>query len=122
MQIADIGPEVSHAIVDFFSRPANKLLIERLERIGVKMKADKRERTSQLSGMTFVLTGTLPTLTREQAKEKIENAGGAVAGSVSKKTTYLVAGEDAGSKLDKAKELKISVIDEARLIKLLQGD
>ncbi|MGB7743644.1 MAG: NAD-dependent DNA ligase LigA [Terracidiphilus sp.] len=122
MQIADIGPEVSHAIVDFFSRPANKLLIERLERIGVKMKADKRERTSQLSGMTFVLTGTLPTLTREQAKEKIENAGGSVAGSVSKKTTYLVAGEDAGSKLDKAKELKISVIDEARLIKLLQGD
>ena len=69
------------------------------------MKVDKKERTSQLSGLTFVLTGTLPTLTRDEAKARIEAAGGKTAGSVSKKTSYVVAGEEAGSKLDRATEL-----------------
>jgi DNA ligase (NAD+) len=74
-----------------------------------------------LAGLTFVLTGTLPTLTRDDAKKRIEEAGGKVSGSVSKKTNYVVAGEEAGSKLDKAIELKVSVLDEAELLKLLSG-
>ena len=83
--------------------------------------AEKKQRTAQLAGLTFVLTGTLPTLTRDEAKEKIEAAGGKTAGSVSKKTSYVVAGDEAGSKLDKARELKIPVIDEAELLALLAG-
>jgi len=121
-QVADIGPEISHAIYDFFSRPANKLLVGRLKDAGVMMTAERKRKTSQLDGLVFVLTGTLPTLTREEAKERIEAAGGKVSGSVSKKTNYVVAGEEAGSKLEKAHELKISVIDEDRLVRLLQGE
>jgi DNA ligase (NAD+) len=120
-QVADVGPEVSHQIFDFFSKPANKLLIQRLRESGVKMTAEKKHRTTQLAGLTFVLTGTLPTLSREAAKEKIEGAGGKVSGSVSKKTNYVVAGEDAGSKLDKAKELNIPVLDEAGLLAILHS-
>ena len=74
-----------------------------------------------LKGMTFVLTGTLPNLSREEAKERIEGAGGRVSGSVSKKTSYVVAGEDAGSKLDKARGLGVKVIDEAELMRMLGG-
>ena len=85
------------------------------------MTAEKKQRSAQLAGLTFVLTGTLPTLTRDEAKEKIEAAGGKTAGSVSKKTSYVVAGEEAGSKLDKARELKVPVIDEAGLLALLAG-
>ena len=85
------------------------------------MTAEKKQRTTQLAGLTFVLTGTLPNLTRDEAKEKIEAAGGKTAGSVSKKTSYVVAGEEAGSKLDKARELNIPVIDEDGLMAMLQG-
>ena len=120
-QVADIGPEISHAIYDFFSRPANKHLVDRLRDAGIKMTAEKKQKTSELAGLVFVLTGTLPTLTREDAKEKIEAAGGKTAGSVSKKTSYVVAGEEAGSKLDKAHELKVAVIDEKELLKMLSG-
>jgi DNA ligase (NAD+) len=119
-KVADIGTEISHAIFDFLSRPANKLLIQRLRDSKVKMTAERRERTSQLDGLTFVLTGTLPTLTREEAKEKIEAAGGKVSGSVSKKTNYVVAGEEAGSKLTKAKELKVPILNEAELLTMLE--
>ena len=119
-QVTDVGPEISRSIVDFFSRPANHALIERLKAAGVEMKAEKRERTTQLAGLTFVLTGTLPTLTRDQAKAMIEGAGGAVTGSVSKKTSYVVAGEEAGSKLTKAQDLGISILDEPGLIELIQ--
>jgi DNA ligase (NAD+) len=119
-QVADVGPEISHSIVDFFSRPANHALIERLKAAGVKMKAERRERTTQLAGLTFVLTGTLPTLTRDQAKAMIEGAGGAVTGSVSKKTSYVVAGEEAGSKLIKAQDLGIPILDEPGLIELIR--
>ena len=84
------------------------------------MTAEKKQRSTQLAGLTLVLTGTLPTLTRDDAKAKIEAAGGKVAGSVSKKTSYVVAGEEAGSKLDKARELKIPVLDEAGLLALLE--
>ena len=82
------------------------------------MTAEKKQRTTQLAGMTLVLTGTLPNLTRDEAKARIEAAGGKVSGSVSKKTSYVIAGEEAGSKLDKAQELKVPVLDEAGLLKL----
>lgn len=118
-RVEEIGPRISHAIVDFFARPANRELVERLQAAGVVMTAEKKQRTTQLAGLTFVLTGTLPNLSREDAKAKIEAAGGKVSGSVSKKTNYVVAGEEAGSKLDKAKELKVAVIDEAGLMELI---
>ena len=117
--VEEVGPRISAAITDFFARPANRELIERLKAAGVEMTAEKKQRTSQLAGLTFVLTGTLPNLSREDAKARIEAAGGKVSGSVSKKTNYVVAGEEAGSKLDKAHELKIPVLDEAGLLELL---
>jgi len=118
-RVEEVGPRISHAIVDFFARPANREVVEHLKAAGVKMTAEKKQRSAQLAGLTFVLTGTLPNLTRDDARERIESAGGKIAGSVSKKTNYLVAGEEAGSKLDKARELKIPVIDEAGLLELL---
>ena len=120
-RVEEVGPRISEAILDFFSRPANRELVVRLKKAGVGMTAEKKQRSTQLEGLTFVLTGTLPNLTRDEAKEKIETAGGKTAGSVSKKTSYVVAGEEAGSKLDKARELKIPVIDEAGLLKLLKS-
>ena len=86
------------------------------------MHAEKRVTTTTLEGLTFVLTGTLPTLTRETAKDLIESAGGKVSGSVSKKTSYLVAGEEAGSKLDKAQSLNVPILDEPALLALLASD
>ena len=118
-RVEEIGPRISQAITDFFARPANRELIAHLKAAGVKMTAERKQRTTQLQGMTLVLTGTLPNLSREEAKEKIEAAGGKVSGSVSKKTSYVVAGEEAGSKLDKARELNVPVLDEAGLIRLL---
>jgi DNA ligase (NAD+) len=118
-RVEEVGPRVSEAIVEFFSQPANRELIERLKNAGVKMTAEKKKRSTQLQGLTFVLTGTLPSLTRDEAKKRIEEAGGKVAGSVSKKTSYVVAGEEAGSKLDKAHDLKVPVIDEAGLLQML---
>jgi DNA ligase (NAD+) len=119
--VEEVGPRLSRSITEFFERPANRELIEHLKAAGVKMSAEKKQRTTQLAGLTLVLTGTLPNLSREQAKAMIEGAGGKVAGSVSKKTNYLIAGSDAGSKLDKAQELKVPVLDEAGLMKLLQS-
>ncbi|MGD0369827.1 MAG: NAD-dependent DNA ligase LigA [Acidobacteriaceae bacterium] len=118
--INDVGPRVSQAIREFFDESRNRDLVHRLERAGLTMTAQKRRKTSQLEGLTFVLTGTLPSLSREDAKARIESAGGRVSGSVSKKTNYVVAGQDAGSKLDKARELAVKVIDEAALEKLLR--
>jgi DNA ligase (NAD+) len=120
-RVEEVGPRISEAILEFFSRPANRALVEKLKEAGVKMTAEKKQRSSQLAGLALVLTGTLPTLTRDEAKHKIEAAGGKVTGSVSKKTSYVVAGEEAGSKLDKAQELKIPVLDEAGLLALLQS-
>lgn len=118
--VEEVGPRLSRSIREFFERPANVELIKHLKKAGVKMTAEKKQRTTQLAGLTFVLTGTLPNLSREQAKAMIESAGGKVAGSVSKKTSYVVAGEEAGSKLDKAQELKVPVLDESSLIKILK--
>ncbi|MGC9222362.1 MAG: NAD-dependent DNA ligase LigA [Terracidiphilus sp.] len=120
-RVEEVGPRISQAILEFFLAAANRALVDSLKRAGVEMTAEKKQRTAQLTGLTFVLTGTLPTLTRDEAKHKIEAAGGKTAGSVSKKTSYVVAGEEAGSKLDKARELKIPVLDEAGLLALLAG-
>ncbi len=118
--VNEVGPRVSQAIVEFFAEERNRELIERLRAAGLTFTAEKRVTTSTLDGLTFVLTGTLPNLTRESAKEKIESAGGRVSGSVSKKTSYVVAGEEAGSKLDKASSLGVPVLDETGLLKLLE--
>jgi DNA ligase (NAD+) len=120
-QVNEVGPRVSQAIREFFDEARNRDLVHKLARAGLTMTAEKRKKSSQLEGLTFVLTGTLPTLSREDAKARIETAGGRVSGSVSKKTNYVVAGEEAGSKLDKAKELGVKVIDEAALEVLLSG-
>jgi DNA ligase (NAD+) len=120
-RVEEVGPRISQAILEFFADQENRDLVQRLADAGVEMTAEKKQRSEQLAGLTFVLTGTLPTLTREEAKEKIEAAGGKTAGSVSKKTSYVVAGEEAGSKLDKARELKVPVIDEAELLALLEA-
>jgi DNA ligase (NAD+) len=118
-RINDVGPKVAATVHDFFQNQRNLALIERLRAAGLTFTAEKRVTTSQLEGLTFVLTGTLPTLTRDAAKELIESAGGKVSGSVSKKTSYVVAGEEAGSKLDKAASLKVPILDEPGLLALL---
>jgi DNA ligase (NAD+) len=120
-RVEEVGPRIAQAILEFFLAAENRALVESLKRAGVAMTAEKKQRTAQLAGLTFVLTGTLPTLTRDEAKQRIEDAGGKTAASVSKKTSYVVAGDEAGSKLDKARELKIPVLDEAGLLALLAG-
>jgi DNA ligase (NAD+) len=117
--VDEVGPRIAESIVEFFSIPANRKLVERLGQAGLAFKGKKRERGMKLAGKTFVLTGTLATYSRDEAKKMIEDAGGKVTGSVSKKTDYVVAGTDAGSKLDKAKELGVAVIDEQEMIRLV---
>jgi DNA ligase (NAD+) len=118
-RVNEVGPRVAQAIREFFDEAKNRELVERLRTAGLTFTAVKRKKSSQLEGLTFVLTGTLPNLTREDAKARIEAAGARVSGSVSKKTHYVVAGEDAGSKLDKARDLGVKVVDEAELLRLL---
>jgi DNA ligase (NAD+) len=117
--VDEVGPRVAQAIQEFFAEEKNRQLVEKLRQAGLTFTAEKKKKSSKLEGLTFVLTGTMPDLTREDAKSRIEAAGGRVSGSVSKKTSYVVAGEDAGSKLDKAKELKVPVIEQAGLLELL---
>ena len=119
-RVNEVGPRVPQAIREFFDDEKNRELVDELGRPASPSPPRNAKTTSQLEGLTFVLTGTLPNLTREDAKAKIESAGGRVSGSVSKKTNYVVAGEDAGSKLDKARELGVNVIDEAALEELLR--
>jgi DNA ligase (NAD+) len=116
--VNEVGPRIAESIAEFFSIPANRKLVERLSAASLTLKGKKKERGTKLAGKTFVLTGTLAHFTRDEAKKLIEDAGGKVTGSVSKKTDYVVAGADAGSKLDKAKELKVPVIDEKEMEKL----
>jgi len=120
-RVEEVGPRISQAIVEFFAQPANLALVQSLKDASVDMTAEKKQRSTQLAGLTFVLTGTLPTLTRDEAKARIEAAGGKTSGSVSKKTSYVVAGEEAGSKLDKARELNIPTLDEPALLALLES-
>lgn len=117
--IPDIGEITAGNLTEFFAEPENQTLIARLEDAGVKTVAVREKPKDTLAGMTFVLTGTLPTMTRDEAGEKIKAAGGKVSSSVSSRTSYVVAGEEAGSKLTKAKALGIPVLDEAGLLALL---
>ena len=116
--VGEVGPKIAESIAEFFSIKANQELIKRLRDAGLTMRGDKKERGTKLAGKTFVLTGTLAHYSRDEAKKMIEDAGGKVSGSVSKKTDYVVAGADAGSKLDKAKDLGVKVIDEKEMERL----
>ena len=120
-QVEEVGPRIAKSIVEFFAEPKNRELVEELRAAGLTLKGKKKERGTRLAGKTFVLTGTLANYTRDEAKKLIEDAGGKVAGSVSKKTDYVVAGADAGSKLDKAKELGVAVVDEKGMKVLIEG-
>ena len=119
-QVEEVGPRIAKSIVEFFAEPRNRELVDELRAAGLTFKGKKKDRGTKLAGTTFVLTGTLATYTRDEAKKLIEDAGGKVSGSVSKKTDYVVAGAEAGSKLDKAKELRVKVIDENGLRDLLK--
>jgi DNA ligase (NAD+) len=111
-EVNEVGPRIARSIVEFFQEPKNRSLVKQLQDLGLRLTGTRRERGTQLAGKTFVLTGTLAHFTRDEAKKMIEDAGGRVSGSVSKKTDFVVAGGDAGSKLDKAKELGVKVISE----------
>ena len=124
-----IGGEIAQSLQQWFATPANQRLLEQLERLGFPLAASEAERAAAggagsgeaapLAGCTFVLTGTLPSLSRSAAQALIEAAGGKVSGSVSKKTSYVVAGDEAGSKLSKAGALGVAVLDEAGLLALM---
>jgi len=120
-QVNEIGPRVSASIREFFDEPKNVALVERLREAGLTFKGHKKQRATTLAGKTFVLTGTLERHTRDEAKKLIEDAGGRVSGSVSKKTDYVVAGTEAGSKLNKARELSVTVIGEKEMEELVSG-
>ena len=123
-EIEGVGPNIAASIVDWFAQPANRKVLKKLRTVGVwpvAKKDGKKKKEGALSGLTFVVTGTLPNLSREDAKEFIEANGGKVTDSVSKKTSYLVLGENPGSKLDKARSLGVKVIDETGLRKLAGG-
>jgi DNA ligase (NAD+) len=116
----EVGPKVAHSIHQFFAEPRNRELVERLRDAGLQFTHQRIvKQGGAVEGYVFVLTGTLPKLTRDEAKARIESAGGKVTGSVSKKTDFVVAGEEAGSKLDKARALGIPVLDEAGLLEKL---
>jgi DNA ligase (NAD+) len=117
--VNEVGPRIAESIAEFFGIAANRKLVGRLREAGLTLTGQRKERGTKLAGKTFVLTGTLAHFTRDEAKKMIEDAGGNVTSSVSKKTDYVVAGTDAGSKLDKAKELGVKVMDEKGLERLL---
>ena len=124
LQVADVGPVVAQSIRTFFEQPHNREVVEQLRACGVTWEEGEPAPVDvlPLAGKTVVLTGTLPTLSRDQAKELLEAAGAKVAGSVSKKTDYVVAGAEAGSKLEKAQALGVAILDEAGLFRLLNRD
>jgi len=121
--VTEVGPAVAQSVLDFFASATGKKILRRMKELGIEPKSEKvsAKKTAALSlaGKTFVLTGTLPSMTREEATEKIEALGGYVTGSVTKKTDYVLAGAEPGSKFDKAKELGVKIIDEAEFRKIL---
>jgi DNA ligase (NAD+) len=118
-EVNEVGPRIAESIVEFFADEHNRKLVSDLRKAGLTFFGQKKQKGTKLAGKTFVLTGTLVRHTRDEAKKMIEDAGGRVSGSVSKKTDYVVAGSDAGSKLDKARELGVNVIGEEELERLL---
>lgn len=122
-QVPDVGPAVAHSLHSFFAQPGSRALVQALRAAGVTWEegAPAKDAPLPLAGTTFVLTGTLPTMSREQAKERLQAAGAKVAGSVSSKTSCVVAGAEAGSKLDKARALGVRVIDEAAMLAMLES-
>ncbi|MBI9071993.1 MAG: NAD-dependent DNA ligase LigA [Melioribacteraceae bacterium] len=121
-EIKEIGPSISNSIIRFFKDDKNKALVERLEKAGLNFESEIVEAvTTKLSGKSFVLTGTLSLMGRNEAKSKIENCGGKVVSSVSAKTDYVVAGEKAGSKLEKAQKLEVEILSETEFIELLES-
>jgi len=124
-QIEGIGPQTALSVAKWFENERNRALVDKLRQAGLNfaIELDEQPAGSKLfTGLTFVITGTLPTLSRDEATAFIEHHGGKVTGSVSKKTNYLLAGEAAGSKLAKAQELGVSVIDEATLEAMVSGE
>jgi DNA ligase (NAD+) len=119
LAVNDVGPVVANSIISFMSESHNREVIEQLLASGIEFQVEEQIASVVLSDKTFVLTGTLPTMSRDQAKTLLEAAGAKVAGSVSQKTSYVVAGSDAGSKLEKANELGIPILDEDALMKIL---
>ncbi len=123
LEVPDVGPVVAESIHTFFAQPHNREVVEQLRACGITWEEGEpaAQAPRPLAGKTIVLTGTLPTLSRDEAKDLLEAAGAKVAGSVSKKTDYVVAGAEAGSKLDKAQALGVAVLDEEGLKALLAG-
>ncbi|HEY2343916.1 MAG TPA: BRCT domain-containing protein, partial [Chthoniobacteraceae bacterium] len=121
--VTEVGPAVAESVLAFFRSSAGQKTLRKLKQYGISPKSElasrKKAAGGPLAGKTFVLTGTLPGMTREEATGKIEAAGGRVSGGVSRKTDYVLTGESAGSKLDKARELSVPVIDEAAFRKLI---
>jgi DNA ligase (NAD+) len=124
-RIPDVGPVVAASVRAFADQPQNQRLVDRLDAAGVNMVSQAPEpgdETGRLSGQTFVLTGTLTSMSREEATEALERLGAKVSGSVSRKTAHLVAGADAGSKLEKARELGIDILDEEQFKALIMKE
>ena len=123
LDVADVGPIVAESIHTFFAQAHNREVVEQLRGCGLTWEEGEPavQAPKPLAGKTFVLTGTFPTLSRDEAKDLLEAAGAKVSGSVSKKTDYVVAGAEAGSKLEKAQTLGVVVIDEAAMLALLQA-
>ena len=121
VQIPDVGEITAECIHDYFADAENRRLLSEVAALGMNMKSQTQEQGAALAGLTIVVTGTLPTLGRKEVAELIENNGGKCTGSVSKKTSYVLAGEAAGSKLDKARSLGIPVISEEDLLAMIRG-
>jgi DNA ligase (NAD+) len=118
--VPDVGAVTAKSISDWFSQPQSRHMVERLRSAGVNFESKRALTDARFAGMTFVLTGALTQFTRDEAAEKIELFGGKVSGSVSKKTTYVVVGENAGSKERKARELNIPILSEEQLLEMMQ--
>lgn len=122
-QIEGIGPNIAHSIVDWFSRPTNRKVLEKLKAAGV-WPVEKKQVTPEvllpLTGLTFVVTGTLKRFSREEVKEYIQSHGGKVSESVSRNTSYLVVGENPGSKLERARALGVPILTEEELIAMVE--